>query len=160
MKYQLFYYKNNIIKINNYVQAPKYIKKHLNEVCTKVSLKAAKVLKETANSIKSMTKSACIDSLIGEMNIAVEELHSALRTLPNKKVTSSSQRIETMSFIEALPIIPVSSLLIEISARVEGVVDSVEELAELASFKASETEKHEQSSEEQGKVVTIEVQQV
>lgn len=65
-----------------------------------------------------------------------------------------------MSFIEALPIIPVTSLLIEISTRVEGVVDSVEELAELASFKTSEIEKHEQSNEDQGKVVTIEVQQV
>ncbi|KAH7692383.1 Aluminum-activated malate transporter protein [Dioscorea alata] len=146
--------------INSDIQAPQYVKKHLNEVCTKVSLEAAKVLKETANSIKSMTKSPCIDSMIEEMNISVEELHTALRTLPNKKVTSSSQGIETMSFIEALPIIPVTSLLIEISTRVEGVVDSVEELAELASFKTSEIEKHEQSNEEQGKVVTIEVQQV
>ncbi|KAJ0964084.1 hypothetical protein J5N97_029206 [Dioscorea zingiberensis] len=147
--------------INSDVQAPEYIKTHLNEVCIRLSSEASKVLKEAASSMKTTMKSPYIDSFVGEMNIAVEELHTALRTLPNKKLITPSQGTETMSLIEALPMIPVSSLLIEISARIEGVVDAVEELAELAGFKpADDDEKNEESIEAQGKVVTVEIQQV
>ncbi|KAJ0968390.1 hypothetical protein J5N97_025307 [Dioscorea zingiberensis] len=138
--------------INSDVQAPKHIKKHLSEVFMKVSSEASKVLKESTSSVSVMTKSPCIDLLIGEMNIAVEELHSAMRTLPDAIATSSSP---TVSFVETLPLITIASLLIEISTRVEAIVDSVEELANLAGFKPAAISNEKQEDAMKGVVQLV-----
>lgn len=90
------------------------------------------MLKEMVNSVMTMTKSPCIDHLVGEMNIAVEELHSAMRTLSDSITRSSAVSV---SFVETLPLITIASLVIEVCTRVEAIVDSVEELASLAGFK-------------------------
>ncbi|KAH7668470.1 Aluminum-activated malate transporter protein [Dioscorea alata] len=118
--------------INSDMQTPEHTKKHLSAVCMKVSSEASKVLKEMVNSVMTMTKSPCIDLLVGEMNIAVEELHSAMRTLSDSITRSSAVSV---SFVETLPLITIASLVIEVCTRVEAIVDSVEELASLAGFK-------------------------
>ncbi|XP_008806969.3 aluminum-activated malate transporter 10-like [Phoenix dactylifera] len=141
--------------INSEIQAPKSTKKHLREVCMKLSSASSKVLKELSSSIKSMKRSQSIDFSVEEMSNAVEELHDALRSFPNQftqeadepAVEATEEKKHSISVtttlpaIELLPLITVASLLIEISARIEGVVDAVHTLADLAGFDSVEKEK-------------------
>ncbi|KAG1360708.1 aluminum-activated malate transporter 10-like [Cocos nucifera] len=122
--------------INSETQAPESIKKHISDVCVKLSLECSKVLKELASSIKSMKKSSRINYLVGEMNAAVEELLDAFRSL---------QQADSVPLFESLPLVTVASLLIEISARTDRVVDAVEDLASLACFEPADSEKPELS---------------
>ncbi|KAJ6852866.1 aluminum-activated malate transporter 10-like [Iris pallida] len=87
-----------------------------------------------------------IEVMVADMNYAVEEVHDALRTLPQAvgatADNSSDQEKEhiiistapVMLLMEALPLISVSSLVIEISTRIKEVVDVIEDLVELAGF--------------------------
>ncbi|KAJ6807538.1 aluminum-activated malate transporter 10-like [Iris pallida] len=131
--------------IHSEIQATVPVKKHLSNVCTNLSLECSKVLKEAANSIKTMKASSAIEVMVADMNYAVEGVHGALRTLPQAAGAAADhstdqekeQVISTapvLLLMEALPLVSVSSLLIEISARIEEVVDAVEDLAELAGF--------------------------
>lgn len=137
--------------IHSEIQAAGPVKKHLSKVCTNLSLECSKVLKEAANSIKTMKASSVIEVMVADMNYAVEGVHDALRTLPQaagaaadhstdqeKEQVISAAPAPVMLLMEALPLVSVSSLLIEISARIEEVVDAVEDLAELAGFATNE----------------------
>lgn len=130
------------------LQAPEHMKRHLRDVCMRLSLGSSKVLKEISSSVKSMKESRSIQVLVGEMNDAVEELQVALRSLP-KQLTQSpaaaaaeAATIEkrhcvpatTISLMEVMPLFTAASLLIEVSERVGGVVDAVGTLATLACF--------------------------
>lgn len=131
------------------LQAPEHMKRHLRDVCMRLSLSSSKVLKEISSSVKSMKESRSIQVLVGEMNDAVEELQVALRSLP-KQLTQSppppaaaeAATIEkrhcvpatTISLMEVMPLFTAVSLLIEVSERVGGVVDAVGTLATLACF--------------------------
>lgn len=84
------------------------------------------------NSLLVIMKSPCIDYLVKKINIAVEELYSAMRTLSNS-ITRSS--IVSVSFIETLPLITIVSQVIKTYTRVEAIVESVEALESLAKFK-------------------------
>ncbi|CAL9766742.1 unnamed protein product [Musa acuminata subsp. burmannicoides] len=136
--------------INSEIQAPEHMKRHLRDVCMRLSLGSSKVLKEISSSVKSMKESRSIQVLVGEMNDAVEELQVALRSLP-KQLTQSppaaaaaaeAATIEkrhcvpatTISLMEVMPLFTAASLLIEVSERVGGVVDAVGTLATLACF--------------------------
>ncbi|KAK9275734.1 hypothetical protein L1049_023002 [Liquidambar formosana] len=144
--------------INSENQAPDYIKKHLSDICFRVSSNSSNVIRELALMIKTMRKSTKIDFLVGEMNIAVQELQNDLKSLPTSllpppppppspplpeaETTPESKQRETISntaatvpLIEVIPLVTLASLLIEIATRIEGIVDTVEELAELAEFK-------------------------
>ncbi|KAG1354553.1 Aluminum-activated malate transporter 10 [Cocos nucifera] len=142
--------------INSENQAPEPTKKHLREVCAKLSSESSKVLKELSSSMKSMKRSQNIDLLVEEMSNAVEELHNALRSFPNQltqaavqpavEATEEKKRdsisvTTTLPVMEVLPLITVASLLIEISARIDGVVDAVRTLADLAGFESVKNEK-------------------
>lgn len=95
-----------------------------------------------------MRRSQGIDLLVADMNDAVQDLQSALKALPSQLIqgTASPQReaaseekhsisvTATLPLMEALPLITVASLLIEISSRIEGAVNAVETLARLANF--------------------------
>lgn len=77
------------------------------------------------------------------MNDAVEEVHRTLKALqPDSDQSKGEEReqviatTETVKILEALPLISAVSLLIEISVRIEGIVDAVEDLANLADFAA------------------------
>ena len=121
-------------------QAPGSIKKHLSDVCTKLSSNYSHVLKQSANSLRMMKKSSTIELMVADMNDAVEEVHSALRSLQPAATNQSSgeerkqliSTTETVHLMEVLPLISVSSILIDISVRIEEIVDAIEDLAELA----------------------------
>lgn len=122
----------------------------------KLSSESSKVLKELSSSVKLMKSSQSIDLLVEEMSNAVEQLHDALRSFPNQLTRAAIEPAAedateekkhsisvatTLPVMEVLPLITVASLLIEISARIDGVVDAVRTLADLAGFESVEKEK-------------------
>lgn len=120
------------------------------------------VLKELSNAIKEMAYSSSLDLLVCDMNMAVQDLQDALRSLPNQlqeaaqvqkasvssaiTTTVKTQNVVTMPLMEVLPVITVASLLIEISVRIEGIVDAVDTLADLSGFKPVSDDKPEKAS--------------
>ncbi|XP_058085586.1 aluminum-activated malate transporter 10-like [Magnolia sinica] len=133
---------------NSEIQAPEFMKKHLSEACIKLSLQSSMVLKELVTTTKSMSRSSNIEFLVGEMNGAVEDLRSSLKSLPDQvPPTLLPPSIEAMEeetpcisttkvpLTEVMPLVVLTSLLIEIAGRIQGVVDGVNELAALANFK-------------------------
>ncbi|MQM16231.1 hypothetical protein Taro_049185 [Colocasia esculenta] len=151
-------------------RAPDFMKEHLSGPCEEVSSQVCRVLRELANSVKTMTKSGRMDFFLGEMNSAVEDLQSALRSLPYQPVASftsqasppaatpveeaGKEKVQPISpkpsvvvILEALPLATVASLLIEISARMECVADVVDTLSEQAKFKPASDEKPEKQGE-------------
>ncbi|CAD5168145.1 unnamed protein product [Musa acuminata subsp. malaccensis] len=142
--------------INSEAKAPECMKKHLRDACMKLSSDSSKVLKELSSSIKLMKRSKSIDALVGEMKNAVHELQNAFASLPNHLTqTTASSPIEStegkknsnisiadgVALMEAMPLMTIASLLIEISARIQGVVDAVGTLATLARFEGIRNEK-------------------
>lgn len=105
------------------------------------------VLKELSKSIKEMAQSSSLDLLVCDMNLAVQDLQDALRSLPSQlQEKAQGQNVATMPLMEVLPVITVASLLTEISVRIEGVVDAVDSLRELAGFKPVSDDKPEKAS--------------
>lgn len=134
---------SSISKLNR--QAPESIKKYLSHACTRLSLQFSKILKESANSLKTMKKSVTIELMMAEMNDIVEDVQSALRSFQSNGEEKEQPTLtkQTVKLIEALPLISVISLLTEISVRIEGIVDAVEDLADLAGFATADEKKQE-----------------
>lgn len=141
------------------IQPPDLLKKHLSDPCTSLAAQSSNVLKELATSAKAMKKSSTIDFLVSEMNSGVEELRNALQSFPNQYFMSQASpttveeagqdkdhhkkqpMISTgVPLMELMPLVTVASLLIEIAARIEGVVSAVNVLAESAHFKFADGE--------------------
>lgn len=127
-----------------WIQAPPHLKKHLKNMCMRLRSTSSIVLEELGITMKTMTKSATIDILVAEMNFAVQELKSALNSLPDHVLTSQSstleasgdvEKIATTPFTEILPLTTLVYLLIENAAKIERIVKAVDELAALAEFK-------------------------
>ncbi|KAG8659013.1 aluminum-activated malate transporter 10 isoform X2 [Manihot esculenta] len=142
-------------------QAPEFIKKHLSTACLRVSSTSSSVIRELAEIIKSMKRSSNVDFFIEEMNIAVEELQEALKSLsklpnpPESKntETAASVAIETVPLVEVMPAVTFASLMIEISARIKGIVKAVKELAKVAEFKVAVENKCKENQPNNGLVV-------
>ena len=49
----------------------------------------------------------------------------------------------TVPLMEIVPLVTLASLLIEIATRINGIVDAVKELADLAKFKSANNDKGE-----------------
>ncbi|KAL5551538.1 hypothetical protein UlMin_001714 [Ulmus minor] len=142
---------NGCINIEN--QAPEYLKKRISNTCSDVSSNSSSVIKELASTIKTMKKSSSIDFLVSQMNSSVQELQNELKSLPSVIIPQPLQEAgntqdqpqfttaASFPLMEAIPLVTFSSLVIEISARIESIVDAVEELAELARFKPMDDEK-------------------
>ncbi|CAL5331852.1 hypothetical protein CsSME_00013069 [Camellia sinensis var. sinensis] len=140
--------------INSEIQAPEFLKNNFSDVCIRLSSHCSKVLKELSVTMKTMTKSSATDLLVSEMNFAVQELQNDLKALPNwllldslpanneKEEPNTEQLIVPLT--EILPLATAISLLIEITARIEGIVDVVDKLADLAEFKPEDDKKSEQ----------------
>ncbi|XP_009359572.3 aluminum-activated malate transporter 10-like [Pyrus x bretschneideri] len=126
-------------------------KTHISNTAIKVSSDSSMVIKELARTMKTMKKSSAIDLLVGEMNNSVLKLQEDLKSLPklfinpqpplqepespgnNNKTKAEAAAVALMDII---PLVTLTSLLVEIVARIEGMVSAVQELAKLAEFKA------------------------
>lgn len=137
------------------------MKSHLREVCVKLSLDSSKVLKELSSSIK---ESRSIHCSVVEMKNGVQELQVALRSLPNllsiAGAEETSKHRVTVSLMEAMPVVTAASLLIEVSERLEGVVEAVGVLGRLASFEPSDRKKASSSVVPQDESVRPQPQEV
>ncbi|XVE58130.1 hypothetical protein DITRI_Ditri04bG0145400 [Diplodiscus trichospermus] len=131
--------------INSENQAAESIKKHLSTSCLKVSSSSSSALKELAETVRTMKKSSTIDLLVGEMNSGVQQLQNDLKSLScflNPSTTPENKQLETacmeatatVPLMEIIPVVTLASILIEITVRIEGLVDAVDELAKLAEF--------------------------
>ncbi|CAL5015399.1 unnamed protein product [Urochloa decumbens] len=99
---------------------------HLGGACTQVAALCGRVLREASGSVAAMATSGALDLAVAEMGDAVRELQDDLRALPPSTL---------LMLDEAAQLFTVTSLLIEVSARIEGVVDAVDTLARLANFR-------------------------
>ncbi|GMJ13755.1 hypothetical protein like AT4G00910 [Hibiscus trionum] len=126
-------------------KAAESIKKHLSTSCLKVSSTSSSVIRELAETVKKMKTSPTIFMFVGEMNRAVEQLRNDLKSLSrllDLSTTAENKEHETplaeatgsVSFMEIIPVVTLASILIDIAARTEALVGSVEELAKLADF--------------------------
>ncbi|KAL7002323.1 hypothetical protein U1Q18_003476 [Sarracenia purpurea var. burkii] len=140
--------------INSEMEVPKFLKKNLSDVCKSLSCHCSKVLKESAATIKTMTRPSNTDFSVREMNFAAEELRNALKSLPNPllllpsspppgdaKVEEPTTNPSAVPLLQILPLATAISLLTEISARIERISNDVDELASLAEFNTASDEK-------------------
>ncbi|KAH7864225.1 hypothetical protein Vadar_027208 [Vaccinium darrowii] len=149
------------------VEVPKSLNKNLSHICMRLSSHCSQVLKELAATVKTTRKSSITDQLVGEMNFAVQELQNALKSLPNQLLQIDAKGEQTtkqftVPLMEILPVATAISLLIEIALRIEGIVDAVDELADLAEFKPAidEQSKQSQSTSDKADDDTIEAFQI
>lgn len=203
--------------LNSEIQAPYLLRKHLKTPCMNIVAESSKVIRELADSIKTMTRSTRIDLMTDRLNSAVEELQNCLMSQPelfidnkrwqiieetpehkvvNLKVTPPSESknaefskikkaeglrgeankspnisgqskiwphednpamddsalagksnvkkyetIQGVAFMDTLPLATVACLLTEIVARLETVIEAVDELGKRANFKTTVDDK-------------------
>lgn len=157
------------------LQAPESLKKHFRDVCTRLSCYSTNVIKELAIIMKTMTKSSSIHVSIGEMNLAVQELQNAMKSFPNQLVLPMPQassddgckgemiRPNIVPLLEILPLATAASLLVEIAARIEGIVEQVDELADQAEFNLTSNKRSKErqptitSNQDQSTVKTLQI---
>ncbi|QCE07727.1 Aluminum-activated malate transporter [Vigna unguiculata] len=150
--------------INSDNKASDEMKNNMRSISMKVGANSASVIRELATTMRNMTKSSKLDILVTEMNCAAQELRSLLSSYPNLVNASShnakcSAQTETTTssdipqaakieipLMQIIQVITVASLLIEIVARVEGIVETVEELSDLANFRPEMCVKSKQHS--------------
>lgn len=103
-----------------------------------------------------MTKSSKIDLMVEEMRSSVQELHAAMRSLSKQQIESTEPKIGDLvngtngspiivTLVDIVPLVTVSSLLIEIAARTEKIAETVNGLAKKAEFKDESAEKPKKS---------------
>lgn len=98
-----------------------------------------------------MTKSSDMGSLVWEMNNAVQELQNSLKSVPIGLIAPTPEDTDDgkgESFItpvvEVLSVTTLVSLLIENAARINGIVDAVNELAGQVDMKPAPQENSKQ----------------
>ncbi|KAI3850517.1 hypothetical protein MKW92_002193 [Papaver armeniacum] len=143
--------------INSEIHAHERAKKHLSNVCIRLSSHSSAVLRELTVMIKTMKKSSTIEFSIGDMTSAVQELQHAIKCLPIpppktpllpllvKSQTEITELVPTTQaantpLMEVLNLVTITSLLVEISARIEDIVEAVNELAKMTGFTESTIE--------------------
>ncbi|XP_062221029.1 aluminum-activated malate transporter 10-like [Phragmites australis] len=131
------------------VQAPEHVKRLLCDVCTRVGTQCARVLREASSSVATMVSSKTLDFAVADMNTAVHELQGEMRTLPSMLTVKLA---ETTSLMDTMPLFTVASLLVEISARIDGVIDAADALATLANFKQVDNDDDDKKRETEMKV--------
>lgn len=140
-------------------QASELIKKHISNICLKVSSNSSGVIRELAMTIKTMKKSSKIHFLVGDMNNAVQELQINLKALPKLETAENkttedqpaSKTVVAMPLMDIIPLVTLTSLLTEIVTRINGIVDAVEELADLAQFKPASNDECEKDDQPKNK---------
>ncbi|KAL3737524.1 hypothetical protein ACJRO7_019120 [Eucalyptus globulus] len=139
--------------LNSEKQGMEHLKGYLKHASMAVCSHSCNVLRELSKSVKTTTKSSKLYLSVGEMKFALQELQNALKSLPTQLILEqvlASQANENKSttkkecappVMEVIPLATLVSLLTEIVARIEEIVDGVIKLAELAEFKAFNEEK-------------------
>ncbi|KAH9731392.1 Aluminum-activated malate transporter 10 [Citrus sinensis] len=158
--------------VDSETQAPPHLKRHLNNICMRLSSSSSNVLQELAFALKTMKQSSKINLSVGEMNFAVQELKHALISLPNHNISIKNPSPSTVeasgncntepitsirassSFMEILPLATLASLLIENAAKIEVIVNGVNELAVLAEFKPTTDNKKSKSNQSPKKLTS------
>ncbi|KAL2325248.1 hypothetical protein Fmac_024306 [Flemingia macrophylla] len=153
--------------INSDTKASNEMKKNMSSISMKVGGNCASVIRELASIIRNMTKSSKLASLVTEMNSAAQEMRSLLNSYPslvNPPDAKRSTQTETASpdddaaakieipLMEIIQVVTVASLLNEIVTRVEGIVEAVEELSDLAEFKSEMCVKSKQQHSADSKI--------
>ncbi|KAL5068484.1 hypothetical protein RYX36_019371 [Vicia faba] len=109
------------------------IRKIMSKTSMQVGDNSANVLRELALTIRNMTKSNKLDILVMEMNSAAQELQNLLKSYANTQNNEDAKmEIPIMDIIQVVTMV---SLLTEIVARVEDIVNCVEELSSLGKYK-------------------------
>ncbi|KAL3630791.1 hypothetical protein CASFOL_023775 [Castilleja foliolosa] len=132
--------------ITSETKVPDFLKKHFSKFCLILSANSSAVLKELAITIATMTKSSKIDHTVKEMKIAVQELQNAVASLSKQPIGSTkpgngigkgnaNPTGTAVTLVEIIPLVTVSSLLIDIAARIEKIVETVNGLAAKAEFR-------------------------
>ncbi|XP_073313780.1 aluminum-activated malate transporter 10-like isoform X2 [Primulina huaijiensis] len=142
--------------INSGAKAPDLLKAHFSNFCLRLSSSSSAVVKELSTVINTMTKSTKIHLLVQEMNNAVEELQNALKSFSEQSTASltvpkleesdngAGKAKTSPALVQIVPLVTVSSLLMEIAARTEEIVEAVNSLAQKAEFKVESDEKSKQ----------------
>ncbi|KAL6634909.1 hypothetical protein ACP70R_027580 [Stipagrostis hirtigluma subsp. patula] len=112
-------------------QASEHAVRVVGEVCTRLGAQCARVLKEASHCMSTTTMSRELGLAMADTNATVLELQADLRALPSKLAEDDA----VTSLMEAMPLLSVALLMVEVSARVKGVVDAVDVLATLGGFK-------------------------
>lgn len=138
----------------------------------RLSSSSSNVLQELTIAMKTMKQSSKLNFSVGEMNFAVQELKHALISLPNHNISIKNPSPSTVeasgncntepitsirassSFMEILPLATLASLLIENAAKIEVIVDGVNELAVLAEFKPTTDNKKSKSNQSPKKLTS------
>ncbi|OIV90691.1 hypothetical protein TanjilG_15077 [Lupinus angustifolius] len=138
--------------INSENKAPDQIKKNMRSISLRVVTNCSSLIRELAITMRNMTKSSKVDILIMEMNNATQELSDLLKSYPNLIDPSESHNAQDtqkevaakieIPVMEIIQVVTLASLLIEIVARVKCIVKAVEELSDLAKFKAAKSKQH------------------
>nr|GMC87001.1 aluminum-activated malate transporter 10 [Ipomoea batatas] len=165
------------INSSTQVRSAEYILEPVSEECRRVCSTSAKVLRDLTKLMKSTTKSSIQDILVHDMNSAVEVLQLAFKTLPSQSLTttqveahqkpspdhmkqetkSSSDDHDLVHLMEIAQLSTVASLVVEIAARIEGVVKEVNHLATLAGFRAQSNKKMAKQSQTQHKEQNVQI---
>ncbi|KAK6142665.1 hypothetical protein DH2020_023013 [Rehmannia glutinosa] len=97
--------------IDSGAQGPDILKNHFSKCCIKLSSNSSAVLKELVVVMDTMTKSPKIDFKVSEMCSAVQEVQNALKALSKQPIANPT----IISLTEVVPLVTLSSLLIEIA---------------------------------------------
>lgn len=129
------------------LQAPRHLKRQLKRKCLRLSTTSANVLEEVTIIMKTMRKSSIIEVLVGEMTYAVEELQNAMKSIPDHLIenptslnlSETSEKDHTAEItilpLQILSLATTVSMLIQGAAKIEEIVDAVDQFADLANFK-------------------------
>ncbi|XP_042049156.1 aluminum-activated malate transporter 10-like isoform X1 [Salvia splendens] len=122
--------------MNSDAKVPDALKQHFGNFCVRLSNKSSAVMRELAVVMSSMKKPTRIDFMVEEMRNAVQELENALKSLSKQPILPA----EAVTLVEVVPLVTVSSLLIEIAARTEKLAGAVKGAAEKAEFEVETAE--------------------
>ncbi|KAK7261167.1 hypothetical protein RIF29_27472 [Crotalaria pallida] len=111
----------------NSTNTPSKIRSKIQEPCIKMSTETGKALKELAVAIQQMIPPSAADSHIAKSKIASMNLKSILN---NSRLWE-----DTTNLFEAIPIMTVASLLVDLVSCTEKLAESIQELSTLAKFK-------------------------
>lgn len=133
------------------LQTPSFLKNHFSHFCITVSTDSSAVLKELALAMSTMTKSSKIDLLVEAMSNSVQQLQNAL----NGQILgeAENENVASVSVAHIVPLVTMSSLLLEITTRVVEIKDIVDGWAEKAELRMESVENIKKNQKHNNNIV-------